>query len=601
MGTARGTLSGTSRAGIAAALQTRTPNTQSPFEAYRKLASSATVPGDLSALFRNGELGAWYDVSDMSTLFQDAAGTIPVTGLSQPVGLMLDKRSPTPQVVENGVELIANGDFSNGSTNWVLGPSWSVSGGEAIKSGVDTDQIYQDIAALTVGATYLLTYTNTAVGGGMSVLARVGAVGAVAWNLAIPTGTGSLLLTAAAAATRLSFFFGGSTATGTLDNVSLREVIVNRGNYVIASAAAARPTLEARHNRLIETELFNGAAWSPSNVTVAQDILDVAAPNGTFTAATLTAGATNATMTQAYTNPVTNTYTFSVWMRRRTGTGTVGIQAGTGSYTTVTLTNDWQRFSVTSSVTTTGVRSAGIQIGTSGDEVDVWGAQLELYGAVSEYQRVTSATDYEDIGLPRYLQFDGVDDQLASVNIVFPVGTPSLANGLTLAAAFQTTGVPGGGNTAYFRVAAGPTVLWQLNNRADQAIGGQSLSVQCRVDANNTAGFATPAGLPSNFTGSINRNVRRPCFLLATVNHEGLTGLRVLSFADGGVVAPFAETNRSVQSVPFSASMPIIVAGGLVQNQFYGGLAINRALSLRESLQVAAYIAPRAGCVPNFQ
>ena len=45
-------------------------------------------PGDL---FANGEQGAWYDPSDLNTLFQDAAGTIPVTADGDPVGLMLDK------------------------------------------------------------------------------------------------------------------------------------------------------------------------------------------------------------------------------------------------------------------------------------------------------------------------------------------------------------------------------------------------------------------------------------------------------------------------------------------------------------------------------
>lgn len=43
------------------------------------------------SLFENGEQGAWYDPSDLSTLFQDAAGTTPVTAVGQPVGRMLDK------------------------------------------------------------------------------------------------------------------------------------------------------------------------------------------------------------------------------------------------------------------------------------------------------------------------------------------------------------------------------------------------------------------------------------------------------------------------------------------------------------------------------
>lgn len=44
-----------------------------------------------SILFSAGEKGVWYDPSDLSTLFQDAAGTTPVTAAGQPVGKILDK------------------------------------------------------------------------------------------------------------------------------------------------------------------------------------------------------------------------------------------------------------------------------------------------------------------------------------------------------------------------------------------------------------------------------------------------------------------------------------------------------------------------------
>lgn len=45
--------------------------------------------GDM--LFAASEPGAWYDPSDMSTLFQDSAGTTPVTAVEKPVGRILDK------------------------------------------------------------------------------------------------------------------------------------------------------------------------------------------------------------------------------------------------------------------------------------------------------------------------------------------------------------------------------------------------------------------------------------------------------------------------------------------------------------------------------
>lgn len=43
------------------------------------------------ALFAGGEQGAWYDPSDFSTMFQDSAGSTPVTAVEQPVGLIRDK------------------------------------------------------------------------------------------------------------------------------------------------------------------------------------------------------------------------------------------------------------------------------------------------------------------------------------------------------------------------------------------------------------------------------------------------------------------------------------------------------------------------------
>lgn len=42
-------------------------------------------------LFRGSAQGVWFDPSDLTTLFQGAAGTMPVTGVNQPVGRIEDK------------------------------------------------------------------------------------------------------------------------------------------------------------------------------------------------------------------------------------------------------------------------------------------------------------------------------------------------------------------------------------------------------------------------------------------------------------------------------------------------------------------------------
>lgn len=58
----------------------------------RKLYHGANLRGTrIAELFAGGVPGVWYDPSDLSTLFQDSAGTTPVTAVEQPVGLMLDK------------------------------------------------------------------------------------------------------------------------------------------------------------------------------------------------------------------------------------------------------------------------------------------------------------------------------------------------------------------------------------------------------------------------------------------------------------------------------------------------------------------------------
>ena len=59
-----------------------------PSFAYRQ---PAALAARVNALFRNSEQGVWYDPSDRATLFQDSAGTTPVTAVEQPVGLILDK------------------------------------------------------------------------------------------------------------------------------------------------------------------------------------------------------------------------------------------------------------------------------------------------------------------------------------------------------------------------------------------------------------------------------------------------------------------------------------------------------------------------------
>jgi len=99
--------------------------------------------------------------------------------------------------------------------------------------------------------------------------------------------------------------------------------------------------------------------------------------------------------------------------------------SGTQANGTITgVGGGWYRVSVTGALISgdAGV-SAFVYLynGTSaaydGDGVSgiyAWGMQLEFNSAATTYQRVTSATDYADVGAPRKIDFDGVDDKLTT-------------------------------------------------------------------------------------------------------------------------------------------------------------------------------------------
>ena len=102
-----------------------------------------TFSETIEKLFKNGEQGFFYDPNDLSTMFQDAAGTVPVTAVGQPVGLILDKSKE----LALGTERAVNGNFDDLSA-WInySNPTKSVQNGilrlEVIQS---ISGIYQDI------------------------------------------------------------------------------------------------------------------------------------------------------------------------------------------------------------------------------------------------------------------------------------------------------------------------------------------------------------------------------------------------------------------------------------------------------------------------
>ncbi len=379
-----------------------------------------------ASLFASSEPGAWYDPSDLTTMFQDTAGTTPVTATGQTVGLLLDKS----RGLVLGPELVTNGDFSSG-TGWTLGTGWSISGGVA-SANIATGSTLAQAFTTTNGKTYAVTYTITSFTSG-GVRARFTGTANVNGVIRSAAGTYTEYLTATATNGNFVMVDGGVGFVGAIDNITVKELA---GNHATQATAASRPIygiepFGGRRNLLTFTEQFDNAAWvktSQGSATVPTVTANAGtAPDGTTTAERVQFARTGTTTTdrsrieQTAISVVASTnYTFSVWLKSFSGadqTVTIFPNYGNGSVVAATVTSEWQRFTVTAN-TLAGVTAAvvvGLGYATNSvtaADVLIWGAQFETGTTATAYQRVTDQWNVTQAGVASvsYLAFDGTDD-----------------------------------------------------------------------------------------------------------------------------------------------------------------------------------------------
>lgn len=294
--------------------------------------TSTVVPFSPSQLFAAGEQGAWYDPSDFSTMFQDSAGTTPVTAIGQPVGLILDESKG----LVLGSEVVTNGTFTNGTTGWV-----AYSGG-LLTAEAGRLKLTSNPGDLTYGATQTITtvagkwYRATCnVESSASIAFRFGnAVGTSTYGAIIktPTGNESLSLTFLATATSVVITLQGLTPEqiSYWDNVSVKDLA---GNHAYQSTTTSRPILSREAGGQYYLAFDGTDDWlqtanidfsATDNVSVftglrklsdaAQDVVvelsaTIASNNGTFLLSAPSTAAANYSFSSKGTSQVDNTVT----------------------------------------------------------------------------------------------------------------------------------------------------------------------------------------------------------------------------------------------------------------------------------------------------
>lgn len=131
---------------------------------------------------------------------------------------------------------------------------------------------------------------------------------------------------------------------------------------------------EQRTNLLVRSEEFENAAWAKLAATVTANA--GVSPDGTADADTLTANSANATLRQAVSTSAV-AMTFSIYMKRKAGSGDIQISSNGTDWVTQTIDSSaWTRCIITQTALA-GSTSPGVRLVTSGDQVEVWGAQYE--------------------------------------------------------------------------------------------------------------------------------------------------------------------------------------------------------------------------------
>ena len=232
-----------------------------------------------------------------------------------------------------GSELVVNGDFATDS-------DWSstevatigISGGSINFSSTSSNKRIQNIGSIIVGKKYIVNYDIVSISEGSFAFQD----GVSTYTYRSSIGSYSEEITASGTFIRIRT---AGTTTGSIDNVSVKEVITNnvpRLDYSGGASCASLLLEPQRTNLALYSEQFENAAWSNEGLSLSAN--DTTSPDGATNADKIIETADNGVHVIYNTSPITASATSTASVFYKKGTRryfSVKIQIGSNSYTQV--------------------------------------------------------------------------------------------------------------------------------------------------------------------------------------------------------------------------------------------------------------------------
>ena len=300
--------------------------------------------------------------------------------------------------------LVTNGDFSNGSTDWILN-DWTVADGKA--SLLNGSSFINQNNILEVGKTYKIQYTISDYVSGNIRWRAAGVNGSVNTSNGVVTD----YITVASTSFGIQGYNG---FTGSITNISVIEITddtnLPRINYegfsydgsgnIIPNSGCGHLLFEPQSTNLIthsedfsQWSKINGGTASAPSVTTNYGISPDGTQNASRVIFDLNGGTTSSDYSQIQsfvTVTIGDDYTTSVYMKSNDSNSySVTFSDVNGGANVMSVTPQWQRFDVpASAITTSGsirIRTKVSEGSSNVTDVLIWGAMLEEQDYATSY------------------------------------------------------------------------------------------------------------------------------------------------------------------------------------------------------------------------